>query len=244
VRWNWIVDLPVGKGKPLLGNAGGLLNRIVGGWQIAGLGSLHSTYWSMPTDIYPTTGNPVEMYGYKYPVQDCTTVPDGGICKPGYLWWNGYIRPDRINSHDPETGLPNGIEGVPANYKPAGQPLNPWPVNPDSNNPMYPYYGSNTVWVPITDSNGNAVQQRVDYAPGMHPWQNQFVPGPLQWNVDASVFKTIPIAERFNLRLNFDAFNVFNRPGNPSGVGTNGVLSTVGQSNSPRTLQLTGRLTW
>jgi hypothetical protein len=140
--------------------------------------------------------------------------------------------------------LPNGIEGVPANYKPAGQPLNPWPANPDPNNAMYPYYGTNTVWVPITNSSGNVVQQRVTYAPGVHPWQNQFVPGPLQWNVDASVFKTIPIAERFNLRLNFDAFNVFNRPGNPSGVGTNGVLSTFGQSNSPRTLQLTGRLTW
>jgi len=27
VRWNWIVDLPVGRDKPLLGNAGKFLNR-------------------------------------------------------------------------------------------------------------------------------------------------------------------------------------------------------------------------
>jgi len=30
VRWNWLFDVPVGKGKPILGNAGNVLNRIVG----------------------------------------------------------------------------------------------------------------------------------------------------------------------------------------------------------------------
>ena len=71
VRWNFLVDLPVGKGKPLLGNAGKWLNRLVGGWQIAGMGSLRSTYIALPTGQFPT-GTKLESYGYKYPIQDCT----------------------------------------------------------------------------------------------------------------------------------------------------------------------------
>ncbi|MCP5117196.1 MAG: hypothetical protein GY953_40745, partial [bacterium] len=33
---NWVYELPVGVGKPFL-NAGGMLNKIVGGWQLSGL---------------------------------------------------------------------------------------------------------------------------------------------------------------------------------------------------------------
>ena len=64
--------------------------------------------------------NPIEIYGYKYPIEDCTS----GACFPGYLWWNGYIPANRINSMDAQ-GRPNGIMGVPANYKPAATPLIP-----------------------------------------------------------------------------------------------------------------------
>jgi hypothetical protein len=34
--------------------------------------------------------------------------------------------------------------------------------------------------------------------------------------LDASLFKTIPINERFQARLNADFFNVLNHPGNPT----------------------------
>jgi hypothetical protein len=112
-------DLPFGRGKWLGRNAGGLLDRLIGGWQIAGMGSLRSNYFALPTGIYPT-GEKIEIYGYKYPIQDCTS----GVCYPGYLWWNGYIPANRINSYDAQ-GRPNGIMGVPENYRPAGQPLIP-----------------------------------------------------------------------------------------------------------------------
>jgi len=45
------------------------------------MGSLRSNYFSLPTNLYPT-GNPVEIYGYKYPIEDCRS----GSCRPGYLW--------------------------------------------------------------------------------------------------------------------------------------------------------------
>src|SRR5262249_6690154 len=39
ITFNGIVDLPVGKGKRLLGNAGRLLNALVGGYQVAFVGT-------------------------------------------------------------------------------------------------------------------------------------------------------------------------------------------------------------
>src|SRR6185437_11714639 len=42
VRWNFIVDLPVGNGKLIARHAHGFLDKIIGGWQIASIGSLRS----------------------------------------------------------------------------------------------------------------------------------------------------------------------------------------------------------
>jgi hypothetical protein len=244
VRWNYVVDLPFGQGKPILGGAGKWLNRLVGGWQTAGIGSLGSTYYTLPTGLFPTS-TPVQIYGYKYPVQNCTS----GTCYPGYLWWNGYIPANQINSTDPKTGKPNGYMGIPADYKPAVQPIWPWPADYNSSvgcagrtgldATVCPYYGGNTLWVPL--NNGSV--QRTTWT-GLPPLQHQYIPSVLQWNTDASLFKTIPIAERFNVRFQADFFNVFNHPGNPNSVGQTGILSTQSSGNSPRTLQLTLRLQW
>jgi len=235
VRWNWIVDLPFGRGKPLGRNAGGFLDRVIGGWQIAGMGSLRSTYFSLPSNIF-ANGNPIEMYGYDYPIQDCRS----GSCRPGYLWWNGYIPANQINSTDPVTGKPNGVMGVPSNYRPAGEPLIPWPAEPNKSDPLYSYYGSNNVWIPLN----NGKVQRTTFNDNLHVWRNQYFPSVRQWGLDASLFKTIPINEQFKIRFNADFFNVLNHPGNPSGVGSDGILSTRSSGQSARQLQLTLRVIW
>src|SRR5262249_35434627 len=49
VRWNWITDLPFGQGKFIGRDAHGFVNRLIGGWQAAGLGSLRSNYFALPT---------------------------------------------------------------------------------------------------------------------------------------------------------------------------------------------------
>ena len=107
VRWNWVADLPFGRGKWIEGNAQGLLDKLISGWQVAGIGNLNSTYFALPTDNWNLTGEPVELYGYKYPIENCTS----GACVPGYLWWSGYIPANRINSRD-ANGRPNGYMGV------------------------------------------------------------------------------------------------------------------------------------
>ena len=98
------MDLPFGRGKPLGRNSHGLVNHLVGGWQIAGNGSLTSRYFALPTAMWGPLGK-AEVYGKKYAIQDCRS----GVCQDGYLYYNGYISSNRINSVDPRTGKPNGV---------------------------------------------------------------------------------------------------------------------------------------
>ncbi|MGH9674841.1 MAG: carboxypeptidase regulatory-like domain-containing protein, partial [Bryobacteraceae bacterium] len=56
VRWNWIADLPFGRGRKFLSGGGGVLDRIVGGWQIAGFGTIRSNYWTLPTGNWGAHG--------------------------------------------------------------------------------------------------------------------------------------------------------------------------------------------
>ena len=52
IRWNWLVDLPFGRGKKIGGNVGGIMDRLIGGWQVAGMGQVRSRWWQMPTRRY------------------------------------------------------------------------------------------------------------------------------------------------------------------------------------------------
>jgi hypothetical protein len=42
LQWNSVAELPFGKGKRWFGNASGLANRVVGGWEVTGYGRLSS----------------------------------------------------------------------------------------------------------------------------------------------------------------------------------------------------------
>ncbi len=234
VRWNWVADLPFGKGKNWANNLPGFLDKIVGGWQISGMGTVWSSYYTLPATQFQTA-TPIETYGYKYPIQDCRS----GACRPGYLYWNGYINPNQINSVD-ASGKPNGVMGVPSNYKPSVQPLNPWPVNPSKSDPMYAYYGTNTTWVTLK----NGVSQRTTFDNGLMPLRQQYRPGVRSWMLDASLVKTIPFNERFNLRFQLDAFNVLNHPGNSTSITGEGLLMTNVSGQAAREMQLSLRLNW
>jgi len=240
IRWNWIADLPFGRGKKFAGNAGPVLDKLIGGWQVASLGNWRTNYWSLPTDIYPT-GQNIEIYGKKYPIQDCRP---GKQCSPGYLYWNGYIPANQINSVG-ANGKPNGIMGVPANYKPAGSPLIPWgttasPANAPAGTNLQSFWDTNTAWVPLN----NGTVQRTTFQDNLHPWRNQFLSGVNQWFMDASLFKFVKIGEQMNLRFNVDFFNVLNNPNDPTAITNDGLLSTRNSGSSARVTQLTVRLMW
>ena len=233
VRWNWLVDLPVGKGKKFGSDAGPWLNRLIGGWQLAGFGTWKSNYWSLPTSNYGTFGA-VDVYGTKYPIQDCRS----GQCIPGYLYWNGYLPANQINTHN-AAGQCTGRCGVPSNYTPSSTPVIPFPATPIPGDPNAPFYGANTVNVPLK----NGALQRTTINTNLNPWQNQYVAGPGTFGLDASIFKNIPIKEHVMLRFNADFFSVLNNPG-LNQPGSNGILSLQTSANSTRTMQMSLRLTW
>jgi outer membrane protein assembly factor BamB len=105
--------------------------------------------------------------------------------------------------------------------------------------PNAPFYGTNTVYVPLK----NGTVQRITINTNLNPWQNQYVAGPGTFGLDASIFKTIPIKEHVMLRFNVDFFGVLNNPG-LSQPGSTGILSLQNSANSARTMQLNLRLTW
>jgi hypothetical protein len=221
VRGNYVVDLPFGRGKLVARNAGGILDRIIGGWQLAGMGTMRSNYIALPITNWGPTDK-VEVYGKKYPIQDCRS----GVCYDGYLWYNGYIPANRINSTDAQ-GRPNGVMGVPKEYKPSNQPINT---------------SNDTNLVDIRLQNGSTV--RIAVNDPIHPFRNLVTLGPKTIQMDASLFKRIRINERWNLRFNADFFNVMNNPGLPQPAADTGVLITRNSANGPRALQLTLRLLW
>jgi hypothetical protein len=238
-RWNFVVDLPFGAGKKFAGGARGAVDKVIGGWQIASLGNIRTNYWTQPTKVNPNRNN-IEVYNYDHPIEDCRS----GVCYPGYLWWNGYIPANRINSVD-ANGKPNGVMGVPADYKPAAAPLIPWgsttlPANAPANTALSGFYDTNTVWVPLS----NGTVQRTTFNDNLHPWRNQYMPGVRQWFQDASLFKFTKLTETVVLRFNVDFFNVFNNPNNPNSISGDGILSTRNSGGGARVTQLGLRLIW
>ena len=220
-----------------------MTNAIIGGWQVAGYWQLNSSYITLSTAYWPNNAK-VQVYGKQYPIQNCQS----GVCYPGYLYWNGYIQANLINRVN-AAGRCTGICGIPSTYTPFAQPFFPTPANGGSpGDPNAPYYETNTTFVPL--ANGSV--QALAYSPGpnqgggpLNPLQNQYFLGPYHWNMTASLFKSVRLSERVQLRINADFLNnVFNMPGTPNPSGTTGLISMQSSYNSPRTLQLTARLTF
>ena len=90
----------------------------------------------------------------------------------------------------------------------------------------------------------NGTNQLVAFDTGLHPWRNQAVAGPWLTNLTASVYKSVKLTERVNLRFSLDAFNVLNQPGLPMPDATTGILSVRTSAQGARTLQYSSRLTW
>jgi hypothetical protein len=234
VRWNWVVNLPIGRGQWIGRNAGKTLDRLIGGWQFAGSGNVVSRYFALSTSNWGPTSD-VKNYGLSQPIEDCRS----GRCIAGYLYYNGYIAPNLINSKS-AAGNPNGVMNVPSDYRPAVTPLIPIPTNPPANDPNARYYGTNNTFVTLA----NGSTQTVGFDNALNPFRNQYVLGPMLWTWNASLFKSVALTERVRMRFNADFFNVLNQPGLNLPDATTGIVSTQNSAQSPRQLQLTLRLIW
>ncbi len=230
IKFNGILDLPFGRGKWLLSNSPRWLNEIVGGFQIAGLGSVVSQVFQ------PDSGNwgpiaPIHLYKHKIPVTDCRS----GTCVPGYLWFNGYLSPLVIGSHC--ASAPACVSGVPSTYQPYQTPVNNDPSDPT-------YFDTNDVNVQLV-GRSKPITEAYDAGPIAANYTSKtYLNGPINWNADLSLFKVFPIKGKMVLRLNFDAFNAFNHQGNPNPGTTDGIAKTLTSVNTARELQITARFTF
>ncbi|HKE25121.1 MAG TPA: TonB-dependent receptor [Bryobacteraceae bacterium] len=259
VRWNWIYDLPFGHGRALATSAPKWLNAAIGGWTLSGSGTIVSSWFALDSSentnfaansdsTYWWYNGNAQVYGKKYEITDCTATPAtartiaDARCYAGYLYWNGYISQKYIDSYN-AYGIPNGIFGLPSNYKPAAAPVNPWPVGGKTTDANAANYDTN--YVNITLNNNSVV--RVRYDTGLAPLRNQYLLGPINWNVDSSLRKVFQLTENARLQVAFDVFNVFNLQGtNPPGANGISSLQTSfsGFGFQPRQAQGSFRLQW
>jgi hypothetical protein len=229
ISFNGIVDLPFGTSKRFLGNSNHLVNELIGGFQLAGDGSIVSQDLQVSSNNWGPT-SPLKTYKHNVKITDCSS----GVCHEAFEWFNGYISPSTINA------ATKGISGLPASYIPYETPID--------NTPGTTYYGLNSVQVTLLNG-----QKPVDtYSPaavggntlGANTFSKSFINGPINYTIDLSVFKVFPITERVNLRLNVDAFNALNMQGYNNPSATSGEESLLSSANTPRQLQFTLRLTF
>jgi hypothetical protein len=247
-QFNYILDLPVGRGKWLLGNANRFVDELVGGFQLAGDGQIISQDFQPAVTMYGPT-NPLKIYKKSQPkITDCSS----GVCHPEYLWFNGYFSPKVLTPGEGGICTANCVTGLPSDYV----PYEAW----IDNNPSLPNFGTNDVLVSSTAINasnkGNPVTVAYSPAPttgavGGNLYSHTIIRGPVNYNYDLSLFKVFPINERMNFRVNLDAFNVFNQQGlNNPGTGNGEVAIQPGVTGgassywTPRQLQLTMRFTF
>jgi hypothetical protein len=259
LQFNGLIDLPFGKGKRWLSGSGRALNELVGGWQIAGAGRFIVTDFQITTTNWGPT-NQLKVYKHNAPITDCRS----GVCLKSNEWWNGYIAPTAQAGNICAGSLSTVVNGLPGNWASYQTPIDTKcsaPVN--GKTVVDQYYDDNDVIVngvtgqkantvigygvvPSNNNNG-ASEGAIDVA---NPYGHTVLQGPMNWSADLSLFKVFPITERVFLRFNVDAFNVFNNQGLPNPSSTDGTVCTTpgglgcSSYNTPRQIQLTGRLTF
>jgi len=237
VQFNALVDLPFGRGKRFLGNANRFVNELVGGFQLAGDGTIASqTFYVSSGNWGPNSS--LHLYKHAHKVTDCRS----GTCIEAFQWFNGYIAPSNL----PASSCTTVVTGLPSNYVPYSQPIN------TNYNPATPcgkaqdkYYNTNDVQLNLLD--GTTDIQGLNPGPGgnvnaVNPWGRTYLPGPFNYNVDLSVFKVFPITESTRLRFNMDAFNALNVQGFNNPSSSDGIENMLSSHNGPRQIQLTLRL--
>jgi outer membrane receptor protein involved in Fe transport len=215
MRWNGIYDLPFGKSRKFASGANRFADAIIGGWQTAVMGQWRSGYWMGVSGSQYLFGNPS--------LKEDQRLEMFYAGRQRRLWFAGNFNPTLATNVD-QSALQ---KLVPLNQ--ADRILRP--LGPGLNNQLPQLLANGTVRsTPITDTVN---------------WNSRaFYKGPGAWGSDISVFKNFSLAESVKLRFTADFFNAFNHPNNASPDATTGLQDLAVQTNDPRTIQFSLRLTW
>ena len=224
ITFNGVVDLPAGRGKRFLQNSNRLVDALLGGYQVAFVGTVVSQSFAVASTNWGAT-SPIQRYESSVPVTDCRS----GVCRPAYMWFNGYLSPTQINTA-------NGVQGLPADYTPYLAPIN--------NTPGAPNFGNNNVLVTLSDGRQVLTPFLPGPGTGAHPYGHTVLQGPINHRADISLYKIFTITERVRLRFNLDAFNAFNIQGLVSPNSSDGIQSLQTSYWTPRQIQFTLRLSF
>jgi hypothetical protein len=215
IRYNGIFDLPFGHGKKFGSGVPGVLNQLVGGWQIAIMGDWRSGNWMSADANRFVFGDPTLSAGQR---PEMTIF---GLHQR--LWFRG----------DVDLSSATDIKG--------GDPLSLVPEDRSQRlvRPLGPAFDNR---LPLRLADGTI--RLTDVTDLYNPSSRGFIVGPGAWTVDLALHKNFKLGERINGRLSADFFNFFNHPTDEPPDNTTGLQNLSRQSNSPRIIQFSLRLDW
>jgi hypothetical protein len=231
---NWVYELPFGRGKKFGSNAGGTMDRIIGGWNYQGVVRVQSGRMIDLGDVrlVGMSADDVRKMFTPRMVQD----PSNGYRTLVYMLpqdvIDNTIKAFSVNANGYTQGAPTGRYFAPPNS----------PTCIESAQSVTAATLPNS---PITSTLSGFGDCGV---------RSLIVTGPKVVRFDMNVVKRIPIASTVNLEVQWQVFNVFNNLNlNPvSGIGSSTVdgfqLNSLSSSNfavdQSRTMQLAFRVTW
>jgi hypothetical protein len=251
---SYLYQFPFGKGRRYL-NESGILNEIIGGWEVGGIQRYES---GQPISFGCATGtlalgNYTGVGGYdncfRFTQIGGTSLASAAYKKnkngPNFFnqesWFNPSFRaPGTYGGGDPGVSMANATL-VDQNREGAGwlRPLSPGCDNGTCS--FSPYYFSGAS--PLVP-NGRAM-----------PRVTEAVTGPLWKSEDFSLLKNFKVTEKITFQLKGEAINAFNRhrfaipdvgPGDSAAPGAiqTGFGIPTGSDMLPRNLQVSGRVTF
>ncbi len=213
IRFNGIYDLPFGKGQRYGNGASGLVNHLIGGWQIAFIGNWRSGNWM---------GVDASRYLFGDPTLDSDQRLEMTYNRLHQrLWFRGYMEPGLASDVDKsalQALVP--VERSQRVYRPVGAGFD------------------NRVQMQLADGSvrNTSISENLSWN------ARNFFRGPGAWNTDLSMFKNIYFTERIKTRLTADFFNAFNHPLDLNPSTSTGLQDLSRQANDPRIIQFSLRV--
>jgi len=214
IGFNGIVDLPFGRGKPVGGDVSSAVNQVIGGWQVAFIGSWRTGFRQNVNTSRGVFGDYLIDPGDRPEIQ---IYGNNQI-----LWFKGDFDP---------TGCTGNCSGL-TDFVPVDR----------NQRAIHPYGASFNNRLPIELNDGTMRDTNVLAGTLYWPFERNTFLGPRNWNVDMSIFKHFYFTEDVKLRFTADFFNFFNHPNNGNPNNGTGLVNLGSSANEPRTVQLSLRV--